>query len=86
MLASAEAMDILKNVECGVVMLDLCRIGLIDCGCCDMKLLFRISLIQRGFKLRNQLKQAAHVGQPLPHTLYCLEATNQVKGLHTFIR
>jgi len=36
--------------------------------------------------MRSQLKQAAHEGQPLPHTLHTLEKTNQVCGLHTFIR
>lgn len=43
-------------------------------------------LQERGFKMRSQLKEAAHIGQPLPHTLHALEKTNQVIGLHTFIR
>ncbi|ELU05526.1 hypothetical protein CAPTEDRAFT_119822, partial [Capitella teleta] len=29
---------------------------------------------------------AAHIGQPMPNTLHVLEPTQQIKGLHTFIR
>ncbi|ELU13108.1 hypothetical protein CAPTEDRAFT_45570, partial [Capitella teleta] len=43
-------------------------------------------LKKRGFKLRSKLKQAAHIGQPMPNTLHVLEPTQQIKGLHTFIR
>ena len=42
-------------------------------------------VFQRGFKLRSTLR-SAHVGQPLPKSLCCLETTAQVKGMHTFIR
>jgi len=42
-------------------------------------------LSKRGFKLRSTLR-SAHVGQPLPKSLCCLETTAQVKGMHTFIR
>lgn len=39
----------------------------------------------RGFKVREKLA-VAHVGQPVPDSLYVLENTPQVQGLHTFIR
>ncbi|XP_052758910.1 uridine-cytidine kinase-like 1 isoform X1 [Galleria mellonella] len=39
----------------------------------------------RGFKVREKLAMA-HVGQPVPDSLYVLEDTPQVQGLHTFIR
>ena len=40
---------------------------------------------QRGFKLRSSLIDA-HTDQETPKTLFVLEPTFQVKGLHTFIR
>ncbi|XP_013404707.1 uridine-cytidine kinase-like 1 [Lingula anatina] len=43
-------------------------------------------LQQRGFMFRSKLANAQYEGQPLPSTLYVLENTSQVKGLHTFIR
>ncbi|GBP19559.1 Uridine-cytidine kinase-like 1 [Eumeta japonica] len=39
----------------------------------------------RGFKVREKLA-VAHIGQPLPESLYVLKNTPQVRGLHTFIR
>ncbi|XP_063363614.1 uridine-cytidine kinase-like 1 isoform X1 [Cydia amplana] len=39
----------------------------------------------RGFKVREKLA-VAHVGQPVPDSLYLLKDTPQVQGLHTFIR
>ncbi|XP_053606995.1 uridine-cytidine kinase-like 1 isoform X2 [Plodia interpunctella] len=39
----------------------------------------------RGFKVREKLA-VAHVGQPVPDSLYVLQHTPQVQGLHTFIR
>ncbi|KAG7295896.1 Uridine-cytidine kinase-like 1-variant 2 [Plutella xylostella] len=39
----------------------------------------------RGFKVREKLA-VAHVGQPVPDSLFVLKETPQVKGLHTFIR
>ncbi|XP_038223440.1 uridine-cytidine kinase-like 1 isoform X1 [Zerene cesonia] len=39
----------------------------------------------RGFKVREKLA-IAHVGQPVPDSLYVLKDTPQVQGLHTFIR
>ncbi|XP_045450850.1 uridine-cytidine kinase-like 1 [Melitaea cinxia] len=39
----------------------------------------------RGFKVREKLA-VAHIGQPLPDSLYVLKNTPQVQGLHTFIR
>ncbi|KAJ2943529.1 hypothetical protein O0L34_g16638 [Tuta absoluta] len=39
----------------------------------------------RGFKVREKLA-IAHVGQPVPDSLYVLKNTPQVQGLHTFIR
>ncbi|XP_046968816.1 uridine-cytidine kinase-like 1 isoform X1 [Vanessa cardui] len=39
----------------------------------------------RGFKVREKLA-VAHIGQPLPDSLYVLKDTPQVQGLHTFIR
>jgi len=42
-------------------------------------------LSKRGFQHRSQLG-SAHVGQPRPDSLYVLESTRQVRGLHTFIR
>ncbi|XP_050351715.1 uridine-cytidine kinase-like 1 isoform X2 [Nymphalis io] len=39
----------------------------------------------RGFKVREKLA-IAHIGQPLPDSLYVLKDTPQVQGLHTFIR
>jgi uridine kinase len=44
-----------------------------------------LKLLERGFSLRGKLLNA-HSDQPLPDTLSCLDATHQVKGLHTFIR
>ncbi|XP_005090134.1 uridine-cytidine kinase-like 1 [Aplysia californica] len=40
----------------------------------------------RGFKLRGQLAQSSHNGQPMPGTLHILEKTPQVHGIHSFIR
>ncbi|XP_077290179.1 uridine-cytidine kinase-like lethal (2) k01209 [Arctopsyche grandis] len=42
-------------------------------------------LQSRGFKLREELAHA-HMGQPLPDSIYLLPVTPQVRGLHTFIR
>ncbi|XP_063893093.1 uridine-cytidine kinase-like 1 isoform X1 [Helicoverpa armigera] len=39
----------------------------------------------RGFKVREKLA-IAHIGQPVPDSLYVLKETPQVQGLHTFIR
>ncbi|CAH0730069.1 unnamed protein product, partial [Brenthis ino] len=39
----------------------------------------------RGFKVREKLA-IAHIGQPLPDSLFVLKDTPQVQGLHTFIR
>ncbi|XP_049874217.1 uridine-cytidine kinase-like 1 isoform X2 [Pectinophora gossypiella] len=39
----------------------------------------------RGFKVREKLA-VAHIGQPVPDSLYVLKDTPQVQGLHTFIR
>lgn len=41
--------------------------------------------MQRGLKLRSSLIDA-HTDEDLPNTLFMLENTLQVKGLHTFIR
>ncbi|ESO95887.1 hypothetical protein LOTGIDRAFT_175054 [Lottia gigantea] len=43
-------------------------------------------LQNRGFKLRSKLANAACNGEPTPSSLYVLEQTSQIKGLHTFIR
>ncbi|BFZ00159.1 hypothetical protein BsWGS_03198 [Bradybaena similaris] len=40
----------------------------------------------RGFKLRSKQAQSSHNGQPMPGTLYVLEKTSQVHGIHSFIR
>jgi uridine kinase len=42
-------------------------------------------LQKRGFKLRVKLR-SAHAGQPRPKSLFVLEPTHQIRGLHTFIR
>ncbi|XP_006811973.1 uridine-cytidine kinase-like 1, partial [Saccoglossus kowalevskii] len=42
-------------------------------------------LENRGFVFRAHLADA-HIGQPLPDSLYVVDNTTQVKGLHTFIR
>ncbi|XP_052741752.1 uridine-cytidine kinase-like 1 [Bicyclus anynana] len=39
----------------------------------------------RGFKVREKLA-IAHIGQPVPDSLFVLKDTPQVQGLHTFIR
>ncbi|KAL5017456.1 hypothetical protein ScPMuIL_007045 [Solemya velum] len=43
-------------------------------------------LQKRGFKLRSKLASSALNGQPRPDSLYVLETTPQIKGIHTFIR
>ncbi|XP_064617235.1 uridine-cytidine kinase-like 1 [Liolophura sinensis] len=42
-------------------------------------------LQKRGFKLRSKLA-SSHNGHPMPNTLYVLEKSKQVQGLHTLIR
>lgn len=42
--------------------------------------------LQRGFKLRKELAHSATNGSKTPDSLYVLEQTPQVQGLHTFIR
>lgn len=43
-------------------------------------------LQKRGFKLRKELAHSATNGSKTPDSLYVLEQTPQVQGLHTFIR
>ncbi|XP_021350989.1 uridine-cytidine kinase-like 1 isoform X3 [Mizuhopecten yessoensis] len=43
-------------------------------------------LQKRGFKLRSKLALSANNGTKMPDSLYVLEKTPQVQGLHTFIR
>ncbi|XP_048758602.2 uridine-cytidine kinase-like 1 isoform X2 [Ostrea edulis] len=43
-------------------------------------------LQKRGFKLRKELAHSAMNGTKTPDSLYVLEQTSQVQGLHTFIR
>ena len=49
-------------------------------------LYLQLLIFQRGFKLRRKLAQQEHKDDPLPDTLYVLEQTPQVHGIHTFIR
>ncbi|KAK6188111.1 hypothetical protein SNE40_004362 [Patella caerulea] len=43
-------------------------------------------LQNRGFKLRSKLANAGCNGEPMPTSLYVLQQTAQILGLHTFIR
>ncbi|XP_041357149.1 uridine-cytidine kinase-like 1 [Gigantopelta aegis] len=43
-------------------------------------------LLKRGYKLRSKLAQVTMNGDAMPNSLYVLESTSQVQGLHTFIR
>ncbi|KAK7502256.1 hypothetical protein BaRGS_00006620 [Batillaria attramentaria] len=43
-------------------------------------------LLARGFKLRNKLANPESKHEPMPDTLFVLEKTPQVHGIHTFIR
>lgn len=43
-------------------------------------------LVKRGFQFRTQLANQGNNGHPHPDSLFVLEQTPQVKGLHTFIR
>lgn len=43
-------------------------------------------LKKRGFCLRQIMASAGNNGHPPPSSLYVLESTSQVKGIHTFIR
>ncbi|KAL4235813.1 Uridine-cytidine kinase-like 1 [Mactra antiquata] len=43
-------------------------------------------LKKRGFSLRQSLANSGNNGQPPPSSLYVLESSPQVKGIHTFIR
>jgi len=45
-----------------------------------------VYVLKRGFCLRQSLANAGNNGHPPPSSLYVIETTRQVSGIHTFIR